>query len=130
MTGKDTRKRNKANKQNYKNNLLPTDKRTLSDNSPDSSSSETDTKNTSGQSGVANRPPGANNKKLRTFNDDKDMDQDFATNPNNSEQFFDAKNTLPIDANSGSTTAAAAGFGSTAPGSPPASVFNRSNLDR
>src|SRR5438105_427119 len=58
MTGKDTRKRNKANKQSYKQNYLPTDKRTLSDNSPDSSSSETDTKNTSGQSGVANRPPG------------------------------------------------------------------------
>src|SRR5436853_4934033 len=125
MTVKNARKRNKANKQSYKQNYLPTDKRTLSDNSPDSSSSETDTKNTSGQSGVANRPPGANNKKLRTFNDDKDMDQDFALDPNNSEKFFDAENTLSVDANSGSTTAAAAGIGSTAPGSPPADSTSR-----
>src|SRR5206468_1500231 len=125
MTGKDTRKRNKANKQSYKQNYLPTEKRTLSDNSPESSSSETDTKNTSGQSGVANRPPGANNKKLRTFNDEKDMDEDFANTPNNSEQFFDAENTLSVDANSGSTTAATAGTGSTAPGSPPADSTSR-----
>src|SRR5436305_1251502 len=125
MTGKDARKRNKANKQSYKQNYLPTDKRTLSDNSPDNSSSETDTKNTSGKSGVANRPPGANNKKLRTFNDEKDMDEDFAINPNSSEQFFDAENTLPVDVNSGSTTAATAGIGSTAPGSTPADSTSR-----
>src|SRR5947209_4074084 len=125
MTGKDACKRNKTQKQSYKQNYLPTDKRTLSDNSPDSSSSETDTKNTSGQSGVANRPPGANDKKLRTFNDEKDMDKDFANTPNNSEQFFDAENTLSVDTNSGSITAATAGTGSTAPGSTPADSTSR-----
>src|SRR5947209_3696468 len=125
MTGKDVRRRNKANKQSYKQKYLPNEKITLSNNTPNSSSSETDTKNTSGKSGVANRPPGANNKKLRTFNVEKDMDEDFALNPNNSEQFFDAENTLPVDANSGSTTAAAAGIGSTAPGSPPADSTSR-----
>src|SRR5438270_2304419 len=120
MTGKDARKRNKTQKQNYKNNLSPIDKRVHSNSSSDGSGFDTETKTTSGKSGVANRPPGANNKKLRTFNDEKDMDEDFAINPNSSEQFFDAKNTLPVDANSGSMTAAPAGIGSTAPGSPPA----------
>src|SRR5436305_11252663 len=53
------------------------------------------------------------------------MDEDFANNPNNPEQFFDAENTLSVDANSGLTTAATAGSDFTAPGSTPADSTSR-----
>ena len=128
MTGKDARNRNKARKQNYKQNLLPTDKRQHSNNNSDGSGSDTDNKTTSGKSGVANRPPGANNKKLRTFDEEKDMEEDFALGSDgshNSDKFFDAENTIAVDANSGSTPAAAAGTGSTTPGSTPADSTSR-----
>src|SRR2546421_640861 len=121
MTGKDARKHNKANKRDYKNNLLPTDNKTPSNNSSDGSGSETESKNGPGKPGVASRPPGANNnKKPRIFDEQVHMDEVFAETPNTSDQFFDAENTLQVDANSGSTTAATAGIGTTTPGSTPA----------
>src|SRR5580765_1521529 len=101
---KDARKANKQKKQNYKDNLSPNDKRNLSDSPSDSSDNES--KTTSSKPGYASRPQGANNKKLRTFDDEKDMDEVFAESSNNSQEFFDAENTLPIDANLGSTPAA------------------------
>src|SRR5437016_11904806 len=121
MTEKDARKRNKAQKQNYKKILLPTDNKTPSNNSSDGSGSETESKSTSGKPGVASRPPGANNnKKPRIFDEQVHMDEVFAETPNTSDQFFDAENTLQVAANSGSTPAAAEETGSTTPGSPPA----------
>src|SRR5581483_9719303 len=123
MTGKEGRKRNKAKNQNYKDNLLPTDNKTPSNNSSDGSGSETETNNTSGVSGVASRPPGASHKKQRVYDENVHMDEVLAEpiNPfNNSEQFFDAENTLQVDANLGLTPAATAGIGSTTPGSTPA----------
>src|SRR5207244_10637609 len=103
MTGKDARKRNKANKRDYKNNLLPTDNKTPSNNSSDGSGSKTESKTTAGKPGVATKPSGGSHKKPRVFNEEVHMDEVFAETPNNSDQFFDAENTLQFDANSGST---------------------------
>ena len=76
MTGKDARKRNKANKRDYKNNLLPTDNKTPSNNSSDGSGSETESTVAAGKPGVASRPPGANNnKKPRIFDEQVHMDE-------------------------------------------------------
>src|SRR2546422_876381 len=126
MTGKDARKRNKANKRDYKNNLLPTDNKTPSNNSSDGSGSETESKNGPGKPGVASQPLGAkNNKKLRIFNEQVHMDEVFAETPNTSDQFFDAENTLQVDANLGSTPAATAEAGTTTSGSTPADSASR-----
>src|SRR5579871_3367442 len=131
MTGKDARKRNKAQKQSYKQNYLQTDKRQHSNNSSDGSGSDSKLKDTVGKSGTASRPPGANNKKVRTFNDEKDMNQDFAlssNSPDNSEQFYDAENTLSVDANLQSTSAATAGASSTTPAATPADTTPRDTV--
>src|SRR5579871_588226 len=128
MTGNDKRRANKQKKKGYKDNLLPNDKRPHSNPPTDDSGSETDKKTTSSKSGIASRPPGANNKKLRTFDDEKDMEQDFALNNENNDEFFDAENTIHVDANSGSTTAATAGHSATTPGSTPADSTSRSPL--
>src|SRR5437016_48215 len=125
MTGKDARKHNKANKRDYKNNLLPKDNKTPFNNTSDSSGSETESTTTAGKPGVASRPLDANNKKPRIFDEQVHMDKVFAETPNTSEKFFDTENTLQVDANLGSTTAATAGVGTTTPGSAPADSIPR-----